>query len=79
MPCEQLFLMTVGYEFVPYAWTVEGETDESPIRLPLTALLARSEGRWLLFDTGLGPEFHDLEFSRRWYQWGRWNWSIPGA
>ena len=70
MPCERLFLMTVGYEFVPYAWTLEGETDETPIRLPLTALLARTDGRWLLFDTGLGPEFRDVEFSRRWYQWG---------
>ena len=70
MPCDRLNLLTVGYEFVPYAWTVEGETDESPIRLPLTALLARTEGRWFLFDTGLGPEFRDVEFSRRWYQWG---------
>jgi glyoxylase-like metal-dependent hydrolase (beta-lactamase superfamily II) len=70
MPCERLYLLTVGYEFVPYAWTLEGETDETPIRLPLTALLARTEGRWFLFDTGLGPEFRDVEFSRRWYQWG---------
>jgi glyoxylase-like metal-dependent hydrolase (beta-lactamase superfamily II) len=70
MPVEQLFLMTVGYEFVPRAWTLEGETDESPIRLPLTALLARTDGKWFLFDTGLGPEFRDIEFSRRWYQWG---------
>jgi glyoxylase-like metal-dependent hydrolase (beta-lactamase superfamily II) len=70
MPVEQLYLMTVGYEFVPTAWVFDGETDESPIRLPLTALLARTDGRWILFDTGLGPEFRDLEFSRRWYQWG---------
>jgi glyoxylase-like metal-dependent hydrolase (beta-lactamase superfamily II) len=70
LPCDEIHLLTVGYEFVPYAWTCEGETDESPIRLPLTALLARTEGKWFLFDTGLGPEFHDVEFSRRWYQWG---------
>jgi len=37
--------MTVGYEFVPYARTLEDETDESPIRLPLTVLLARTESR----------------------------------
>jgi N-acyl homoserine lactone hydrolase len=70
MPCERVFLMTIGYEFVPRAWTLEGETDESPIRLPLTSLLVRTDGRWFLFDTGLGPEFRDVEFSRRWYQWG---------
>src|SRR5207253_2187976 len=70
MPVERLHLMTVGYEFVPKAWVFEGETDESPVRLPLTSLLARTEGRWFLFDTGLGPEFRDVEFSRRWYQWG---------
>jgi glyoxylase-like metal-dependent hydrolase (beta-lactamase superfamily II) len=70
MACDRLYLLTVGYEFVPRNWTLEGETDESPVRLPLTALLARSEDRWLLFDTGLGPEFRDLDFSRRWYQWG---------
>jgi glyoxylase-like metal-dependent hydrolase (beta-lactamase superfamily II) len=70
MACERIHLMTVGFEFVPRSWTLEGETDESPIRLPLTSLLARSDGRWLLFDTGLGPEFRDPEFSRRWYQWG---------
>jgi glyoxylase-like metal-dependent hydrolase (beta-lactamase superfamily II) len=70
MACERIYLMTVGFEFVPRAWTLEGETDEAPIRLPLTSLLARSEGRWFLFDTGLGPEFRDPEFSRRWYQWG---------
>jgi glyoxylase-like metal-dependent hydrolase (beta-lactamase superfamily II) len=70
LPCEEIHLLTVGYEFVPYAWTCEGETDESPVRLPLTALLARTEGKWFLFDTGLGPEFRDVEFSRRWYQWG---------
>jgi N-acyl homoserine lactone hydrolase len=70
MPCERLYLLTVGYEFVPYSWTVESETDESPIRLPLTALLARTDDRWLLFDTGLGAEFRDVGFSRRWYRWG---------
>ncbi len=70
MPCDRLHCLTVGFEFIPYMWAVEGETDESPIRLPLTAVLARSEGRWFLFDTGLGPEFRDVEFSRRWYTWG---------
>jgi N-acyl homoserine lactone hydrolase len=70
MPCDKLYLMTVGYEFVPRVWAFEGETDESPVRLPLTAVLARSEEKWFLFDTGLGPEFRDVEFSRRWYQWG---------
>ena len=70
MPCERLYCLTVGYEFVPRNWTLEGETDESPIRLPLTSLLVRTDDRWFLFDTGLGPEFHDVEFSRRWYQWG---------
>jgi glyoxylase-like metal-dependent hydrolase (beta-lactamase superfamily II) len=70
MACERIHLLTVGFEFVPRFWTLEGETDEAPIRLPLTSLLASSEGRWFLFDTGLGPEFHDPEFSRRWYQWG---------
>ena len=70
MPCDRLYCLTVGFEFIPYLWAVEGETDESPIRLPLTAVLARSEGRWFLFDTGLGPEFRDVEFSRRWYTWG---------
>jgi glyoxylase-like metal-dependent hydrolase (beta-lactamase superfamily II) len=70
MACERLYLMTVGYEFVPRNWCFEGETDESPARLPLTSLLARTDGRSLLFDTGLGPEFREVEFSRRWYQWG---------
>ena len=59
MPCERLFCMTVGYEFVPRNWTLEGETDESPIRLPLTSLLVRTDDRWFLFDTGLGPELPD--------------------
>lgn len=68
--CDLLHCLTVGYEFVPRNWTLEGETDESPVRLPLTALLVRSEGKWLLFDTGLGPEFRDVEFARQWYQWG---------
>ena len=61
MAAERVHLLTVGYEFVPRAWTLEGETDESSIRLPLTALLVRTEGKWFLFDTGLGPEFHDVE------------------
>jgi glyoxylase-like metal-dependent hydrolase (beta-lactamase superfamily II) len=77
MPCDRLYCLTVGYEFVPRSWTLEGETDESPIRLPLTALLARSEDRWFLVDTGLGPEFRDVEFSRRWYQWG--DPELPGS
>jgi glyoxylase-like metal-dependent hydrolase (beta-lactamase superfamily II) len=55
---------------VPRRWTLQDETDESPIRLPLTALLARSDERWFLFDTGLGSEFRDVEFSQRWYRWG---------
>jgi glyoxylase-like metal-dependent hydrolase (beta-lactamase superfamily II) len=70
MPCESVHCLTVGYEFVPRNWTLEGETDESPVRLPLTALLVRAADRWILVDTGLGPEFRELEFSRRWYQWG---------
>ena len=32
MAAERVHLLTVGYEFVPRAWTLEGETDESPIR-----------------------------------------------
>lgn len=77
MSCDRLYCLTVGFEFVPRAWTLEGETDESPIRLPLTALLARSEGLWFLFDTGLGPEFRDVELSRRWYEWG--DPELPGS
>ena len=68
--CDRLYCLTVGHEYVPRSWTLEGETDEAPVRLPLTALLVRSEGRWYLFDTGLGAEFRDPEFARRWYQWG---------
>lgn len=68
--CDKLYCLTVGYEHVPKNWTLEGETDESPVRLPLTALLVHSSDGWFLFDTGLGPEFRDLEFSRKLYQWG---------
>ncbi|MFF4253916.1 N-acyl homoserine lactonase family protein [Streptomyces sp. NPDC001663] len=70
MACDELHLLTLGYEYMPHSLLVEGETDERPIRLPLTSVLARSDGRWFLFDTGLGPDFRDPEFSRRFYHWG---------
>jgi N-acyl homoserine lactone hydrolase len=77
MACERLYCLYVGAEFVPRSWVFEGETDESPIRLPLTALVVRTEGRTFLFDTGLGPEFRDPELAHRWYQWG--DPELPGA
>jgi glyoxylase-like metal-dependent hydrolase (beta-lactamase superfamily II) len=68
--CDEIYLMTVGYEFMPRSWILEGETDDVT-RQPLTALLARSDGRWFLFDTGLGPEARDIEFTRHiGYVWG---------
>ena len=48
MPVDRLYCLTVGYEFVPRNWTLEGETDTSPVRLPLTALLVHSPDGWFL-------------------------------
>lgn len=68
--CEQLYCLTVGWEYVPRSLILSPDEDESPMHLPLTALLARSDDRWLLFDTGLGPECRDHDFASQWYQWG---------
>jgi N-acyl homoserine lactone hydrolase len=68
--CDQVFCLVVGYEHMLHSVLVEGAGDEA-IRLPLTALVARSEAGWFLFDTGLAPEVAaDPAVYRRWYRWG---------
>lgn len=55
---DRLVCLTLGHEWCPRWLSLERGSDEL-IRLPVTAVLARSEVGWILLDTGLSPAMRD--------------------
>jgi N-acyl homoserine lactone hydrolase len=52
---KRVVLLTLGWEYLPKAWSVYGSPPEERITEPVPAVLVEVDGGWVLLETGFNP------------------------
>lgn len=65
----RVILLTLGWEVLPKAYSLWGDTSGETVREPVPAVLVEVDGGWVLLDTGFNPALiRDAPLYRRFHE-----------
>ena len=75
----EIVLLTLGWEDLPRAVSIEGAPSQERMREPVPGILLHADGGWLLLDTGFNTALlHDAALRRRFHGRPTYRAILPG-